>query len=141
VQKVISAQNLFTRKLFTVYTLHRFASFGILQFIARKLENTVNIISSFQESHMASLDLSIICSSCKNFHKHFLLLTLCVCRKNIQANIFYIILSKIFLARFINTVKDSKPASFGVRIYLSYIYLGSSVCHIPVCHPVIAAER
>jgi hypothetical protein len=24
---------------------------------------------------------------------------------------------------------------------LSYIYLGSSVCHIPVCHPVIIAER
>ena len=24
---------------------------------------------------------------------------------------------------------------------LSYIHLGSSVCHIPVCHPVIIAER
>ncbi len=24
---------------------------------------------------------------------------------------------------------------------LSYIYLGSSVCHIPVCHPVTIAER
>ncbi len=56
VQKVISAQNLFSRKLFAVYTLHRFASYGILQFIARKLENTVNIISSFQEIHIASLD-------------------------------------------------------------------------------------
>jgi hypothetical protein len=25
--------------------------------------------------------------------------------------------------------------------FLSYIYLGSSVCHIPVCHPVTIAER
>jgi len=66
VQKVISAQNLFTRKLFAVYTLHRFASFGILQFIARKLENTVNIISSFQEIHIASLYFTYFRSQ-KNF--------------------------------------------------------------------------
>ncbi len=51
---------------------------------------------------------------------------------------------------------QSRPANYNSRAFLlydvtvpkrehvpilSYIYLGSSVCHIPVCHPVTIAER
>ena len=37
---------------------------------------------------------------------------------------------------------SSNPPSrlLGQFDYLSYIYLGSSVCHIPVCHPVILSS-
>jgi hypothetical protein len=86
-KKVISAQNLFTRKLFAVYTLHRFASFGILQFIARKLENTVNIISSFQEIHIASLDFTYFRSQ-KNLHNFFYFLTIRLSEKKHQGKHF-----------------------------------------------------
>jgi hypothetical protein len=112
VQKVISAQNLFTRKRFAVYTLHRLAFFGILQFIARKLENTVNIISVFQEIHMASLDFTYFRSQ-KNLHNvSFYFLTIRLSEKNIEANIFDIKLSQIFLARFISSISTTSIFSF-----------------------------